>query len=161
MPMFNKEYVHVVADENLYGKYGYFADNIDSVIKYVTDSCAHFWGKLSCDESSNPSFPFIKEENNMHYRFFYCDPGIHHGPGHVRRITNRELSLWLAHGNGEACYFRDGAQSSDCFTEFRYPPDERDMHVSNYPPDRLMIRRWYDAEWHEPTSDYIGLGGQG
>lgn len=161
MAEFNKAWVNCVVDDNLYGKYGYFADNIDTLIVSVSDDdypC--FYGRLSSDESTNVSFPFVKEENNKHYRFFYYDPGLQQFPTYyrTRRITNRELALWLAHGNGEACYF-SGVQASDCFTEFRYPPDDGDKPVSPCPPVRLMIRRWYEAEWHEPTADYIGLGG--
>lgn len=163
MAEFHKAWVNVVVDENLYGKYGYFADNIDTLIAAVTDDdypC--FYGRLSHDESTNASLPFVKEENNRHFRFFYHDPGLPQLPTYyrTRRITNRELSLWLAHGNGEACCFSD-EHSPTCFTEFRYHPDEGDKPASVRAGVRIMIRRWYESEWHEPTADYIGLGGQG
>lgn len=158
MTKFNKEYVHFMRDGNLCGKYGYFADNIDSLRRFVIkDAGLPFFGKLSYDESTNDSFPFVKEVDNKHYRFFYFDPSFPQVPNHARRATNREFALWLAHGNGEACYFNK-VTASDCFTEFRYHPDYADDLVStSHTGSRLMVRRWSDTEWHEPTIDYLGL----
>lgn len=65
-----------------------------------------------------------------------------------RRATNREISQWLAQGNGEV-------QGSDGYadTAWNYPPEFSNTDVR----DGAKIRKWDDTEWHEPTADYMGL----
>ena len=63
-----------------------------------------------------------------------------------RRATNRELSRWLAHGNGECLGSQDDAD-----TAWNYP-----MESSNAPlREGAKVRKWSDNEWHEPTVDYL------
>lgn len=65
-----------------------------------------------------------------------------------RRATNRELSRWLALGNGECLGSQDDAD-----TAWNYP-----MECSNMPlRDGAKVRKWSDTEWHEPTVDYLRL----
>lgn len=65
-------------------------------------------------------------------------------------ITNRELSKWLAQGNGEYYeYDCDGWESHRCI-EYQYEQD-------NIPVANIMVRKWEDTEWHTPTRDYMGL----
>jgi hypothetical protein len=73
---------------------------------------------------------------------------ILHDPPKPRRATNRELSRWLAHGNGECLGSQDDAD-----TAWNYP-----MESSNAPLcEGAKVRKWSDTEWHEPTVDYLGL----
>ena len=74
-----------------------------------------------------------------------------------RRATNRELAKWLAHGNGEKSYaFADGSgYSVSC--DFIYDLTEENRPLPEH--DRLLVRKWDDTEWHEPTADYMGLEG--
>jgi len=66
-----------------------------------------------------------------------------------RRATKRELSMWLAKGNGEVC--RKGCNSaSPCYA---YDPRESNEKV----PDQVLIRKWHEEEWQDPTTDYMGL----
>lgn len=69
----------------------------------------------------------------------------------TRLATNMELAKWLAQGRGlvterdslyEETFLRivKGAECQDC-------------------PDCLLVRKWDDEEWHEPTADYMGLEG--
>ena len=63
-----------------------------------------------------------------------------------RRATNRELSRWLAQGNGECLGSQDDAD-----TAWNYP-----MECSNVPlREGAKVRKWSDTEWHEPTVDYL------
>ena len=63
-----------------------------------------------------------------------------------RRATNRELSRWLAQGNGECLGSQDDAD-----TAWNYP-----MESSNAPlREGAKVRKWSDTEWHEPTVDYL------
>lgn len=64
-------------------------------------------------------------------------------------ITNRHLAMWLAKGNGEC---RSGA---DISTSFSYPYDDSDG--SSKVDDGIFVRRWGDAEWHKPDSEYCRI----
>lgn len=67
-------------------------------------------------------------------------------PPKPRRATNRELSRWLAQGNGECLGSQDDAD-----TAWNYP-----MESSNAPlREGAKVRKWSDTEWHEPTVDYL------
>ena len=65
-----------------------------------------------------------------------------------RRATNRELSKWLAKGHGE---YRNqiGAVSN----LYIYVDLETDKAVPSY----IRVRKWDDADWHEPTVDYMDI----
>ena len=70
----------------------------------------------------------------------------------TRRATHRELSKWLAQGNGEVT---EGATNSFpfCETSLDYDSGESDKPCGN----TISIRKWDDDEWHEPTVDYMGI----
>lgn len=72
-----------------------------------------------------------------------------------RRATNRELSRWLAQGNGELCNENDYSVSTA--HSYEYDVD----NPQNYDDDEvwytLKVRKWDDTEWHEPDVDYMGL----
>ena len=65
-----------------------------------------------------------------------------------RRATNRELSKWLAHGNGECLGSR-----GDADTAWYYPCECSDVEVR----DGAKVRKWCDKDWHEPTAEYLGI----
>lgn len=65
-----------------------------------------------------------------------------------RRATHRELSKWLAQGNGEYLYNGWAYQGSPYI-----PGYENDEVTTSF-----KIRKWEDTEWHEPTVDYMGIG---
>lgn len=68
-----------------------------------------------------------------------------------QRATNRELARWLAQGNGQVhCADVCGAHAH---TFFSYQYEDDDAKVTpNY-----KVRKWGDADWHEPTLKYLGL----
>lgn len=64
-----------------------------------------------------------------------------------RRATNRELAKWLAEGEGELLVQR-------CVTNYMsYAVGEDDTECLS----AQLVRKWSDAEWHEPTVDYMGI----
>lgn len=66
-----------------------------------------------------------------------------------RRATSRELSKWLAKGHGEC-----RNQISGCVSNYWvYDETESDLTVTTC----VRVRRWEDADWHEPTVDYMGI----
>ncbi len=67
-----------------------------------------------------------------------------------RLATNRELAKWLAQGNGE--WRNTSPIMSSRSTDLIYTEDAD-------PALNVHVRKWDDAEWHEPTVDYMGLEG--
>lgn len=68
----------------------------------------------------------------------------------AKLATFRELSKWLAKGNGE---LRFGDTSTTCYPYLTYQRNNANTFVgSDY-----KVRRWDDTEWHKPTREYLGL----
>ena len=153
MAEFNKLYINCVEDKELYGKYGYFSDSIENLRRYVDDGVLEFSGRLSKHSSSNTSLPFVKEEDNSHFRFFYYDPALYISiPATSRVATHRELSRWLSQGNGECIYYKFPNAPHLTFTELRYNPTDM-----NKPVQDIVVRKWDDDEWFVPSANYLGL----
>lgn len=74
MSEFNKAFVNHVDDGSLKGQYGFFADSIESLKSIVIEDDLIYWGMLSYLDSSREDFPFVKQEDDRQYKFFYCDP---------------------------------------------------------------------------------------
>lgn len=65
-----------------------------------------------------------------------------------RRATNRELAKWIVLGNGQ-CQVSGGR----IWTEHHYDIGQDDDAC----PKFILVRKWDDTEWHEPTLEYLGL----
>lgn len=65
-----------------------------------------------------------------------------------RRATNRELAKWLAQGNGQ----KSGNKGIACIS-YSYGHLADDCEIDK----NVVVRKWDDTEWHEPTVDYMGL----
>ena len=65
-----------------------------------------------------------------------------------KRATNRELSMWLAQGKGEKLY-----DNRIIETNHKYDSCNESEPVNDY----ILIRKWDDTDWHEPTVDYMGI----
>lgn len=66
-----------------------------------------------------------------------------------RRATNRELSKWLAQGNGELkCASLFAVKIT---IDYGTKCDNDPCHES------YKVRKWDDTEWHEPDVDYMGI----
>lgn len=65
-----------------------------------------------------------------------------------RRATNRELSKWLAKGHGE---YSNTVCCTTSYITYEYLLDSAESKVS----DNILVRKWDDADWHEPTVDYM------
>lgn len=66
-----------------------------------------------------------------------------------RRATKRELAMWLARGNGEMS--SDHPAVSLVINNKPYEKKHGEDPVDN----DTIIRKWEDADWHEPTVDYM------
>lgn len=75
----------------------------------------------------------------------YCAeiPGVKES----KLVTYRELSNWLAKGNGEIMW------SNVVYTGWRYINDDENKAIK----ESLSVRKWEDTEWHNPTMEYLGL----
>ena len=68
----------------------------------------------------------------------------------AKLATFRELSKWLAKGNGE---LRFGDTSTTCYPYLTYQRNNANTFVgSDY-----RVRKWDETEWHKPTREYLGL----
>lgn len=67
----------------------------------------------------------------------------------ARRATNLELAKWLANGNGQV----SGKYNPGVWMTHTYAKNEE----HNACDESTTVRKWADAEWHEPTIDYMGL----
>ena len=85
--------------------------------------------------------------HNQSWKYCFLFPD----PPKSRRATNRELSRWLAQGNGE--YKEIITDHECCMTYFYYSDRGRDAELSK----GIKVRKWSDTEWHEPTVDYLGI----
>lgn len=77
-------------------------------------------------------------------------------PEEEKPVTNRELAMWLAMGNGQFCYYGDDGYESNV-----YPYHDYSMVVENENCEttelKVKVRKWTDIEWHLPTREYMGL----
>lgn len=62
-------------------------------------------------------------------------------------VTYRELSRWLAKGNGEV------KNANTICPNWNYFDDQENCIVKN----SLSVRKWDETEWHKPTREYLGL----
>ena len=67
-----------------------------------------------------------------------------------RRATNRELSKWLAKGHDE---YTNILCCSTSYITYEYFLDSAESEVS----ENILVRKWDDNDWHEPTVDYMGI----
>lgn len=65
-----------------------------------------------------------------------------------RRATNRELSKWLAKGHGE--YTNTGCSAASYYA-YLFDSEETEVGYN------ILVRKWDDVDWHEPTVDYMGI----
>lgn len=94
-------------------------------------------------------FPVTTIDEDGIIQAFYLHCAEIHDPPKPRRATNRELSRWLAQGNGE--YKEIITDHECCMTYFYYSDRGRDVEL----PKGIKVRKWDDTEWHEPTVDYL------
>ena len=70
---------------------------------------------------------------------------------HLARM--HELAEWLAKGNGQVCDYRGaGVVDRSCSVSdgIRYQIFESFDYCGS-----LVIKKWGDTEWHEPTREYM------
>lgn len=72
------------------------------------------------------------------------------------RATYRQVSAWLARGNGEITMGdTSGSKPVFCKTSLFY-----DTAKSNDPcGDEVRVRKLGEDDWHEPTLEYFGMEG--
>jgi len=86
---------------------------------------------------------------------FYKHCALLPDPPKPRRATNRELSRWLAQGNGEYIDMMVSRKDMQIIGLFSYCDRASDVEIK----DGIKVRKWEDTEWHEPTVDYL-FGGE-
>lgn len=107
---------------------------IDEVIAYIPERAFHGRKSVICKLELYGNCAEIPEEPKP------------------RRATNRELSKWLAQGNGEWGISKFGViEKAEIGWFYDTGYEKQTLH------SELRVRKWEDSEWHEPTADYLGL----
>lgn len=134
--MFNTKFVYLDWDDSLDGKRAFVADNIFALRDKVDSTGKECLVKLS--HSLDNDYPFGVNDD-ICYKLCYYDPDFDKS----RRMTNRELSKWLAEGNGE-CKMNGLISTYFCYRCSAV--DEGDLPVDF----GIVIRSWNEKDWHEP-----------
>lgn len=182
MPKFEDKFVHFRWSDELEGKSVFYADDIHTLIKDVKSgydiAIVEESGMLDAPfEVNGNSWSFVYYDPHYDLKLAYeqgktiqvkhiltgewedmTDTNIDWDnvdgyelrikPEESKPVTNRELARWLAQGNGE-CKKYDG----DIFfsTDHCYWSGEENT------PAIILVRKWEDEEWNEPTREYMGL----
>lgn len=96
---------------------------------------------------ASKTFPVIAKEGD----YQYCAE-IPEEPK-SRRVTNRELSKWLAKGHGEYTNTQCSKCAASSYSTYAYLFDSEESEVGY----NILVRKWDDVDWHEPTVDYMGI----
>lgn len=72
-------------------------------------------------------------------------------------VTNKELALWLAQGNGQIYHHDDSGFRTEVKTFYIYPQDKDNCDCSGNKYLQCKIRKWGDTEWVTPTREYMGM----
>lgn len=65
-----------------------------------------------------------------------------------KRMTNRQLAMWLAKGNGQVKYVDGEIYTIHSYTEKIHPSNEVLL-------DDIKVRKWDSEEWIEPDVDLL------
>lgn len=185
MELFDKKYVYFMWDDELKGKKGFIANYIDTLIELVNLNSG-MCTILKTEHKSHP-FLSDKESLNFDFaQFAYYDPNYELKVAHHNGVaiefydedltkwveetepkwwdnvkyrvkqndvkqndkicTNRQLSKWLAQGNGEC---KTATFTATCNV---YEEEEANNEVEN-----ILVRKWEDEDWHNPTLDYMEI----
>lgn len=190
MPKFDKKFVHFMWDDELEGKKCFVEDKIDELKLAVEEGNFNQFDNISNSTLVNAPFGAISNFWKFAYYDPYYDlklayeqgktiqfhnysgewqdmyeceflPGIEYRikPDKLEEekpVTHRELSRWLAQGRGEWRWYNVGDVTPYAQVAFHYCVDEGFLPVKKL----VLVRKWDDDEWHEPTREYMGLNTQ-
>lgn len=122
------------------GKKYWRSDNLLKLKKQVEEDDTNFIGELFRVAECPYEYPFQMEDGcDWQFLYPYEEPP-------KKLMTNRQLTKWLAKGNGECkCLSSESIGISASYAYIGKPNDEC---VSSY-----RIRYWDSDEWIEPTVD--------
>jgi len=108
----------------------------------------------------------IDEYGRLENNYLYCAeiPEEPNPKPEPRMVTNRELAKWLIKGNGEMTFKSKSESDIDhlVFSSHLYEEELADEECDKAlkradDGSWIVVRKWDDTEWHEPTADYLGL----
>lgn len=130
-----KQYEEFTADKNIMfnpPKRAIFWDtDADACTEVCDDLIAFCPGRMH---------PAIAQRNSWRHCAILPEP---------RNATNRELAEWCAQGKGQV-HYHGGANVHSFYS---YQNEDDDTLVTN----DITVRKFGDAEWHKPTTEYLGL----
>ena len=114
-------------------------DHIYTSVRNAYQSAADIFRDLQ-EIVSNTCHIMSGNEGNRAYRIGSKEPEKD------RYLTNKELAMWLAQGNGLATDKSTGRKAASY--SYREDDNERVDYMN------MAVRKWEDKEWHEPTYNY-------
>lgn len=78
-------------------------------------------------------------------------------PEEEKPVTNKELALWLAQGNGQLYHHDDSGFRTEVKTSHGYHQEEDSFDCNINQNLHCKIRKWGETEWVTPTREYMGL----
>lgn len=72
-------------------------------------------------------------------------------------VTNKELALWLAQGNGQIYHHDDSGFRTEVKTSHGYHQEKDSFDCNINQNLHCKIRKWGETEWVTPTREYMGL----
>lgn len=82
-------------------------------------------------------------------------------PEEEKPVTNKELALWLAQGNGQIYHHDDSGFRTEVKTSHGYHQEEDSFDCNINQNLHCKIRKWGETEWVTPTREYMGLDEDG
>ena len=126
-------------DKAVVGKRYCYANSIVSLMREVTREDMPLDAELQ-KIGKNAFLPFIVNGGSWQYIYPYEEPP-------KQRMTYRQLSEWLAKGNGE--YHDSSNKNGLPMSTMTYSDERRDKPVHK----DYVIRTWDSEEWVAPTVD--------
>lgn len=128
--LFDKKFVHIMWDDSLKGKRGFFADGINELIGIVNTNLKVRTSSAKYNTTEDTNYPF-ESANGTHFKFFYYDP-------------NYECKRAYAEGK-QIQYFRDDGIWCDCAGTPEWYDDVEYRIKSESESKRMTYRQL--AEW--------------
>lgn len=122
------------------GKKYWYADNVAKLKYYVEQDRSNKLGELRYIDIEDNLFDISSGPGSGYWYLLYP-----YEEPPKKRMTNKQLTEWLAKGNGE--YSRDSYERA--YVEYFYYKSKRDNEVDS----DIKICPWGSEEWVEPTVD--------
>lgn len=147
MSLFDLKYVRIVWDDELSGKLCFLGKSVaDLQIQVEGNSSTQVYVEPGTGFNPFKNVACDDDDASAYYQFCYYDPDYDSKAG-FKFVTNKQLSEWLAKGNGEVLFNEKVTTHWDYNLEDELKPVQQG----------LMIKPFGTPVWCKVTSKSIGL----